>query len=96
MKLLSPHDKLEARPASAVAPFTESHGAPVEALSVRPRRQLHLTPNAALVALLAVVAVSLCEPSDAASWLKAIAAGVIVPGGVYAIVQTATGRWRLP
>ena len=27
---------------------------------------------------------------------KALAAGVIVPGGAYAIVKTATGEWRLP
>jgi hypothetical protein len=93
MKLLGRHNRLTARPASDVAPATRL-AAPAKATPQW--REWCLTPRAALAALLFVTVVLLCEPSDAASWLKAIAAGAIIPGGAYAIVKTATGQWRLP
>ena len=94
MKKLGFRNKLVARPASAVAPAGERPGA--IAAATPQWREWRLTPRAALAALLFLIVVLLCEPSDAASWLKAIAAGAIIPGGAYAIVKTATGQWRLP
>ena len=95
MKLLAFRNGLVARPGSDVAPASECRS-PADAAKATPQsRELRLTPRAALGAVLALVAVLLCEPSGLAGWLKALAAAVIVPGGAYAIVKTATGQWRV-
>lgn len=93
MKKLGFRNKLAARPASDVAP---AQSASSQCRLRNRRADLHLTPRAALAVLLFVAAVALCEPSGLAGWLKALAAGCIVPGGALAIVKTATGEWRLP
>jgi hypothetical protein len=94
MKKLGFRNKLATRPASDVAPAGERPSA--SAAATPQWREWQLTPRAALAAILFVIVVVPGEPSDAASWLKAIAAGAIIPGGAYAIVKTATGQWRLP
>ena len=43
-------------------------------------------------AVLAAITVALCEPSGLTGWLKAVAAGAIVPGGALAIVKTIPGN----
>ncbi len=91
MKALGFRNKLVARPVPDVAPAQSASGQ----CSLRNRRaDLHLTPSAALAAIIFVTVVLLCEPSGLAGWLKALAASAIVPGGALAIVKTATGEWR--
>jgi hypothetical protein len=92
MKLLLFRNRLAARLVSDVAPAGE-RCSPADA--VPQWREWRLPPWAVLAALLALVAVLLCEPSGLAGWIKALAAGVIVPGGAYAIVKTAIGEWRV-
>jgi hypothetical protein len=79
---------LVARPVSDAAPAGERRGPAAAAKAIPQWRELRLTPRTALAALL------LCEPSGLIGWLKALAAGAIVPLGVHATVQAATGRWR--
>jgi hypothetical protein len=93
MKLLGRHNRLTARPASDAAPAGARPDAPAKATPQW--REWCLTPRAALAALLFVTVVLLCEPDGVLGWIKTLAAGVIIPGGVYAIVKTATGEWRL-
>lgn len=93
MKALGFHDRLAARPVSDVAPADERRGP--AAAAIPQWRELRLPPWAALAVILAAITVALCEPSGLAGWLKALAAGVIVPFGAYAIAQVATGQWRL-
>ena len=92
MKKLGFRNRLAARPVSDVAPAGEHHS---PAAAVPQWREWRLPPWAVLAAILALVAVLLCLPSGLAGWIKALAAGVIVPGGAYAIVKTATGQWRV-
>ena len=92
MKKLGFRNGLAARPVSDVSPAGERHSL---AAAVPQWREWRLPPWAVLAAILALVAVLLCEPSGLAGWVKALAAGVIVPGGAYAIVKTATGQWRV-
>lgn len=56
----------------------------------------HLIARTAALAILAAFAVLVCEPSGLAGWLKAVAGAVLIPLGVYATIQVATGQWRLP
>jgi hypothetical protein len=95
MKKLGFRNRLAARPSSDVAavPLKPS-GLSTSAKAVSQWRELRLPPWAALAAILAAITVALCEPSGLTGWLKALAAGAIVPGGVLAIVKTATGEWR--
>jgi hypothetical protein len=94
MKAPGFHNKLVARPVSDVAP-APGHLAPDAVASATPQwRELRLPPWAALGAVLAAITVMLCEPSGLAGWLKALAAGVIVPGGAFAIVKTGNGGFR--
>ena len=90
MKRLPSRNKLAARPVPDVA---APLGTPAKA--VPQWREWRLSPWAALAAVLSVTVVLLCEPSGLAGWLKAFAAAVIVPGGAYATVKTATGQWRV-
>ncbi len=91
MKALSFRNKMVARPVSDVAPASECRR-PAAAV-IPQRRELRLPPWTALAVILAAVTVALCEPSGLAGWLKALAAGVIVPGGAFGIVKVATGQW---
>jgi hypothetical protein len=95
MKKLGFRNKLAARPVSDVAAPLKPNGLSKSAKAVSQWRELRLPPWAALAAILAAITVALCEPSGLARWLKALAAGCIVPGGAYAIVKTATGQWRV-
>jgi len=95
MKRLSFRNKLAARPASGVAAPLKPNGLSMPAKAAPQWREWRLSPWAALAAVLSVTVVLLCEPSGLAGWLKALAAGCIVPGGAYAIVKTATGQWRV-
>ncbi len=88
-------NRLGLRPVSDAAPAGERRGPAAAAKAIPQWRELRLTPRAALAALLFVAAVLLCEPSGLIGWLKALAAGAIVPLGVHATVQAATGRWRV-
>ena len=88
-------NRLRLRPVSDAAPAGERRDPAAAAKAIPQWRELRLTPRAALAALLFVAAVLLCEPSGLIGWLKALAAGAIVPLGVYATVQAATGRWRV-
>ncbi len=92
MRLLGFHNKLVARP---VADLAAAQFASSQRRLRKPRADLHLTPSAALAAILFVTVVLLCEPSGAIGWLKALAAGAIVPGGAFAIVRVATGQWGI-
>ena len=92
MRLLSFRNKLAARPIADVAPAGERHS---PAAAAPQWREWRLPPWAVLAAILFVIAVLLCKPAGVLGWLKALAAGVIVPGGAYAIVKTATGQWRV-
>ncbi len=95
MKAPGSHNKLVARPSSDVAP-APGHLASDAVASATPQwRELRLPPWAALTVILAAITVALCEPSGLTGWLKALAAGVIVPGVTFAIVKTATGQWRV-
>jgi integral membrane sensor domain MASE1 len=94
MKLLGFRNRLAARPVSDVAPAPGRLDPATVASATPQRHELRLTPWAALAAVLAAITVALCEPSGLAGWLKALAAGCIVPGGAFAIVKTATGQWR--
>ena len=95
MKRLSSRNKLAARPVPDVAAPFKQNGLITPARAVSQWREWRLSPWAALAAVLSVTAVLLCEPSGLAGGLKALAAAVIVPGGAYAIVKTATGQWRV-
>ncbi len=86
MKLLGFRNRMVARPAQSARSRYSLRKAPAD------RR---LTPSAALAAILFVTVVLLCEPSGAIGWLKALAAGAIVPGGAFAIVRVATGQWGI-
>ena len=90
MKALGFHNKLAARPVSNVAP---TQSASSQCRLRKARADLHLTPSAALAAIIFVTVVLLCEPSGAIGWLKALAAGVIIPGVTFSIVRVATGQW---
>ncbi len=95
MKKLGFRNKLAARPVADVAP-APGHLAPAAVASAIPQwRELRLPPWAALAVILAAITVALCEPSGLAGWLKALAAGVIVPGVTFGIVRVATGQWRV-
>ena len=95
MKRPSSRNKLAARPVPDVAAPLKPNGLGTPAKAIPQWREWRLSPWAALVAVLSVTVVLLCEPSGLAGWLKALAAAVIVPGGAYAIVKTATGQWRV-
>ena len=95
MKRLSSRNKLAARPVSDVAAPLKPNGLSTPAKAAPQWREWRLSPWAVLTAILFVIAVLLCEPSGVPGWIKALAAGVIVPGGAYAIVKTATGQWRV-
>ena len=88
-------NRLGLRPVSDAAPAGERRSPAAAAKAIPQWRELRLTPRAALAAFLFVAAVLLCEPSGLIGWLKALAAGAIVPLGVHATVQAATGRWRV-
>jgi hypothetical protein len=90
MKALGFRNKLVARP---VADLALAQSASSQCSLRNRRADLHLTPSAALAAIIFVTVVLLCEPAGAIGWLKALAAGAIVPGGAFAIVRTATGQW---
>jgi hypothetical protein len=93
MKKLGFRNMLMARPVSDVAPAPGHLASPA---SATPQwRELRLPPSAALAVILAAITVALCEPSGLAGWLKALAAGVLVPGGAFSIVRVATGQWRV-
>ncbi len=92
MKALGFHNKLAARPAADLA---AAQSASSQRRLRKPRADLHLTPSAALAAILFVTVVLLCEPSGAIGWIKALFAGVLVPAGAFAIIKTATGEWPL-
>ncbi len=92
MKALGFHNKLAARPAADLA---AAQSASSQCSLRKARADLHLTPSVALAAIIFVTVVLLCEPSGAIGWLKALAAGAIVPGGAFAIVRVATGQWGI-
>jgi hypothetical protein len=92
----SVRNRLAARPSSDVAAVPlKPNGLGTSTKAVSQWRELRLPPWAALAAILAAIAVALCEPAGLLGWIKALAAGCIVPGGAYAIVKTATGQWRV-
>ncbi len=95
MKRLSSRNKLAARPVSDVAAPIRQNSLSTPAKAPPQWREWRLTPRAVLTATLLEVAVLLCEPAGGLGWIKALAAGLIVPGGAYAIVKTATGQWRV-
>ena len=95
MKRLPSRNKLAARPVLSVAAPIKPSGPGTPAKAAPQWREWRLPPRAVLAAILLVIAVLLCEPAGVPGWLKALAAGVIVPGGAYAIVKTATGQWRV-
>jgi hypothetical protein len=95
MKRLPSRNKLAAPPAPGVAASIGPNGPGTPATAAPQWREWCLTPWAALAAILFVTVVLLCEPAGVLGWLKALAAGLIVPGGAYAIVKTATGLWRV-
>ncbi len=88
-------NRLGLRPVLDAAPAGERRGPAAAAKAIPQWRELRLTPRAALAALLFVAVALLCEPSGLIGWLKALAAGAIVPLGVHATVQAATWRWRV-
>ncbi len=90
MRLLGFHNKLMARPVADLAP---AQSASSQCSLRKARADLHLTPSAALAAIIFVTVVVLCEPSGLAGWFKALAAGVIVPSVTFGIVRVATGQW---
>ncbi len=92
MKALGFHNKLAVRPASDLAPAQSAFSQCRLRKAPADRR---LTPSAALAAILFVTVVLLCEPDGAIGWIKAVASGVIVPGGAFAIVRVATGQWGI-
>jgi hypothetical protein len=92
MKALGFRNRLAARPVSDVAP---AQSVSSQCRLRNPRADLRLPPHVALAVILAAVTVALCEPSGLAGWLKALAAGVVVPGVTFGIVRVATGQWRV-
>ncbi len=95
MKRLSSRNKLAARPVPDVAAPIKPNRPSTPAKAPPQWPEWRLSPRGAVAALLFVAAVLLCEPAGVLGWIKALAAGCIVPGGAYAIVKTATGQWRV-
>jgi hypothetical protein len=103
MKVLVFRNKIAARPSSAVAApqhrqsncFAGANSPATPAKAVPQWREVRLPPWVALAAILAAITIALCEPASLIGWIKALAGAVIVPGGAFAIVKTATGEWRI-